>query len=179
MQSISLRNDTRLVSAPLINRFQDKPEPSHDDIRDAVRAWAGAAGQDVVTLYIVEQWRNSGGEGIDFPADVSRARQKLFRFLDNRFDSDEYRERVRQLAPAIIAVLPLEYRGRLVRTDCKFTRLAAAEKEIAEAKQAVILDAPKHQKLKEMSEGVFSMLRLEPDLAGPVMEMVTNMLGAL
>ncbi|EOC0350591.1 toxin YdaT family protein [Cronobacter turicensis] len=179
MQTIGLMNDTRPVFAPVINRSQAKPEPSHDDIRDAVRAWANHAGQDVVALHIVEQWRNSGGEGIDFPADVSRARQKLFRFLDNQYSTDAYRERVRQLTPAIIAVLPLEFRGRLVKTECKFARLAAAEKEIAEAKQAVILDAPKHQKLKEMSEGIFSMLRLEPDLAGPLMEMVTSMMGAL
>ncbi len=34
------------------------------------------------------------------------------------------------------------------------TRLAEMEKELSEAKQAVILNAPRHQKLKEMSEGI-------------------------
>ena len=37
------------------------------------------------------------GTTISFPEDISRARQKLFRFLDNRFDSEQYRENVRLL----------------------------------------------------------------------------------
>ncbi len=56
-------------------------------------------------------------------------------------------------------------------------RLAEMEKELSEAKQAVILNAPRHQKLKEMSEGIVSMFRVDPDLAGPLMAMVTTMLG--
>lgn len=57
------------------------------------------------------------------------------------------------------------------------TRLAEMEKELSEAKQAVILNAPRHQKLKEISEGIVSMFRVDPDLAGPLMAMVTTMLG--
>ena len=53
------------------------------------------------------------------------------------------------------------------------------ERELSEAKQAVILNAPRHQKLKEMSEGIVSMFRVDPDLAGPLMAMVTTMLGAI
>ena len=45
----------------------------------------------------------------------------------------------------------------------------ALAKEVAEAKRAVMLDAPRHQKLKEMSEGIAALFRLEPDLAGPLM----------
>ena len=56
-------------------------------------------------------------------------------------------------------------------------RLAEMEKELSEAKQAVILNAPRHQKLKEMSEGIVSMFRVDPDLAGPLMAMVTTMPG--
>lgn len=41
-------------------------------------------------------------------------------------------------------------------------RLAEMEKELSEAKQAVILNAPRHQKLKEMSEGIVSMFRVDP-----------------
>ena len=86
---------------------------------------------------------------------------------------------MRQLTPTILAVLPLEYRGALVGGDCKLTRLAQAEKEVAEAKRAVLLDAPRHQKLKEMSEGIAALFRLEPDLAGPLMAIVTTMLGGI
>ncbi|WP_374684779.1 toxin YdaT family protein [Scandinavium manionii] len=84
----------------MINRDQLKNDADHDAIRDAVRSWAASAGQDVVSAHIVEEWRQQGGEGIEFSDDHSRARQKLFRFLDNRFDSEQYRDNVRQMAPA-------------------------------------------------------------------------------
>jgi len=180
MQTLTYQQSTPFLQAAMINRSQGADDlPDHSDIRDAVRAWASAAGQDAVAAHIVDQWRSCGGEGIEFPEDISRARQKLFRWLDNRFDTDDCRDRVRQLTPAILAVLPLEHRGSLVGGDCKITRLAHAEKEVAEAKRAILLDAPRHQKLKEVSEGIVSMFRLEPDLAGPLMAMVTTMLGGI
>jgi hypothetical protein len=180
MQTLTFQQSTAFEKKALINRSQTSvPTPRHSDIRNAVRAWAAVTGQDVAAGFIIEQWNNSGGQGIEFPADVSLARQKLFRYLDNRFDTDEYRDRVRQLTPAILAVLPLEFRGSLVGTDSKMALLAHAEKELADAKRAVMLDAPRHQKLKEVSEGIVSMFRLEPDLAGPLMAMVTTMLGAI
>ena len=178
MQTLTFQQSTSFLQTAMINRSQVE-EPAPADIRDAVRAWAAAAGQDVVAAHIVDQWRSCGGQGIEFSEDISRARQKLFRWLDNRFDTDDCRERVRQLTPAILAVLPLEHRASLVGGDCKLTRLSHAEKEVAEAKRAVLLDAPRHQKLKEMSEGIVSMFRLEPDLAGPLMAMVTTMLGGV
>lgn len=180
MHTLTFQQSTSFTQTAMINRAQPADAiPSPGDIRDAVRAWAAVAGQDVVAAHIVDQWRNCGGEGIEFPADISRARQKLFRWLDNRFDTDDCRERVRQLTPAILAVLPLEHRSALVGGDCKLTRLAHAEKEVAEAKRAVLLDAPRHQKLKEVSEGIAALFRLEPDLAGPLMAMVTTMLGGI
>ncbi|SQK58413.1 bacteriophage regulatory protein CII [Escherichia coli] len=57
--------------------------------------------------------------------------QKLFRFLDNKFDSEKYRNNVRELTPAILAVLPLEYRGYLVEQDSFMARLAEMEKELS------------------------------------------------
>ncbi len=38
--------------------------------------------------------------------------------------------------------------------DDILSRLSSAMKECAEAKQAVMLNAPEHQKLKEVSEGL-------------------------
>lgn len=179
MQSLAYQHNTGFMPGAMINRDQQTATHRPDAMRDAVRAWSAAAGQDVVSALIVEEWRQQGGEGIEFPEDHSRARQKLFRFLDNRFDSEQYRENVRQLAPAILAVLPIEYRTRLIGADCKLTRLAEAEKEVAEAKQAVILDAPEHQKLKEVSEGIASLFRLMPEQVGPLMTMVTSILGVM
>lgn len=99
--------------------------------------------------------------------------------LDNRFDSEQYRENVRQLTPAIMAVLPLEYRHRLLPEDSFMSRLARLEKETSEAKVAVAMNAPRHQKLKELSEGIVEMFRVDPDLTAPLMAMVTSMLGVM
>lgn len=103
--------------------------------------------------------------------------QKVFRWIDG--DTEYAANNIRQLTPAIMAVLPVEYRTRLIGADCKMSRLAEAEKELAEAKQAVLLDAPEHQKLKEVSEGIASLFRLMPEQVGPLMTMVTSMLGVM
>lgn len=180
MQSLTYQQSTGIIPGVMINRAQPKPAPEHDQIRDAVRGWAAAIdNQDVVSALIINEYREQGGAAITFPENISRARQKLFRFLDNRFDSEGYRENVRQLTPAIMAVLPVQYRTKLIGADCKMTRLAEAEKEVAEAKQAIMLDAPEHQKLKEVSEGIASMFRLMPEQMGPLMTMVTSMLGVM
>lgn len=179
MQSLAYKHNNGLAPGVLINRSQPKHIQNYELIREAVRAWAATAGQDVVSAYIVEEWRRQGGNSIEFPEDISRARQKLFRFLDNRFDSEQYRENVSQMTPAIMAVLPTEYRTYLIGADCKLSRLAKAEKEVAEAKQAIILDAPEHQKLKEVSEGIASLFQLMPEQIGPLMAMVTSMLGVM
>lgn len=121
----------------------------------------------------------AGRDRHQLPGRHQQGAPETFRFLDNRFDSEQYRENVRQLTPAIMAVLPVEYRTRLIGADCKMSRLAEAEKELAEAKQAVLLDAPEHQKLKEVSEGIASLFRLMPEQVGPLMTMVTSMLGVM
>ncbi|WP_285130299.1 toxin YdaT domain-containing protein [Leclercia adecarboxylata] len=162
MQTLSFQQNTGFSPAAMINRNQSNSADKHDQIRTAVRAWAASEGQDIVAALIVEEWRQRGGEGIDFPTDISRQRQKLFRFLDNRFDSEQYSENVRQLTPAILAVLPLEFRGRLIGQDCFMTRFAAMEKEISEAKQALMLNAPKHQMVKEVREGIEHLLNMLP-----------------
>ncbi|KFC98085.1 toxin YdaT domain-containing protein [Leclercia adecarboxylata] len=179
MQSLTYQQSIGFSPGVMINRAQQKQEDNHDAIRNAIRSWAASQGQDVVTMLIVNEYREQGGVDITFPKDVSRQRQKLFRFLDNRFDSEQYRENVRQLTPAIMSVLPIEYRTKLIGADCKLVRLAEAEKEVSEAKQAVMLDAPEHQKLKEVSEGIAAMFRLMPDQVGPLMTMVTSMLGVM
>ncbi|WP_316502030.1 toxin YdaT domain-containing protein [Klebsiella aerogenes] len=180
MQSLTYQHNTGFVPAAMINRAQSKQDHDHELIRDAVRAWASAIdNQDVVSALIINEYREQGGDAISFPDDISRARQKLFRFLDNRFDSDQYRENVRQLTPAIMAVLPLEFRTKLAPQNDTMSLIASAMKECAEAKQAVLLNAPEHQKLKEVSEGIASLFRLMPEQVGPLMTMVTSMLGVM
>ncbi|HBS9937628.1 TPA: hypothetical protein MIU73_25730 [Klebsiella pneumoniae] len=176
MQIMSFQQNTGFKTGALIKRNQPIVA-EHDNIRSAVRAWAAAEGQDVVSAYIVEEWRQQGGEEIDFPDDISRARQKLFRYLDNPTESERYRENVRLLTPAIMAVLPLEYRHRLLPEESFMSRLARLEKETSEAKVAVAMGAPRHQKLKELSEGIVEMFRIDPELTAPLMAIVTSMLG--
>ncbi|HCB1225682.1 TPA: toxin YdaT domain-containing protein [Klebsiella variicola subsp. variicola] len=176
MQIMSFQQNTGFKTGALIKRNQ-QIVAEHDTIRSAVRAWAAAEGQDVVSAHIIDEWRQQGGEEIAFPDDISRARQKLFRYLDNPADSERYREYVRLLTPAIMAVLPLEYRHRLLPEDSFMSRLARLEKETSEAKVAVAMGAPRHQKLKELSEGIVEMFRIDPELTAPLMAIVTSMLG--
>ncbi|ENB7446314.1 hypothetical protein FPV33_10440 [Klebsiella aerogenes] len=178
MHTLSFQQSTGFNAGALIKRYQPIVA-EHDNIRSAVRAWAAAEGQDVVSAYIVEEWRQQGGEEIAFPDDISRARQKLFRYLDNPAESERYREYVRLLTPAIMAVLPLEYRHRLLPEESFMSRLARLEKETSEAKVAVAMGAPRHQKLKELSEGIVEMFRVDPELTAPLMAIVTSMLGVL
>lgn len=178
MQTLSFQQNTGFNTGALIKRNQLR-ESDHDAIRSAVRAWAAAEGQDVVSAHIIDEWRQQGGDEIAFPDDISRARQKLFRYLDNPAESERYRENVRLLTPAIMAVLPLEFRHRLMPEDNFMSRLARLEKETSEAKVAVAMEAPRHQKLKELSEGIVEMFRIDPELTAPLMAIVTSMLGAL
>lgn len=178
MQIMSFQKNTGFNTGALIKRNQQR-DADHDGIRSAVRAWAAAEGQDVVSAHIIEEWRQQGGDEIEFPSDISRARQKLFRYLDNQAESERYRENVRLLTPAIMAVLPLEFRHRLMPEDNFMSRLARLEKETSEAKVAVAMGAPRHQKLKELSEGIVEMFRIDPELTAPLMAIVTSMLGAL
>ena len=176
MQTLPFQQNTGFNTGALIKRNQQR-EADNDAIRSAVRAWAAAEGQDVVSAHIIEEWRQQGGDEIEFPSDISRARQKLFRYLDNPAESERYREYVRLLTPAIMAVLPLEYRHRLFPVDNFMSRLARLEKETSEAKIAVAVGAPRHQKLKELSEGIVEMFRIDPELTAPLMAIVTSMLG--
>lgn len=179
MQSLTYQHNTGLHPGVMINRAQSKPAPNHDQIRDAVRSWAADIdNQDVVSALIISEYQGQGGT-ITFPDDISRARQKLFRFLDNRFDSEGYRENVRLMTPAIMSVLPLKYRTKLAPESDMLSLVASAMKECAEAKQAVLLNAPEHQKMKEVSEGIASLFRLMPEQVGPLMTMVTSMLGVM
>ncbi|WP_074182863.1 toxin YdaT family protein [Enterobacter hormaechei] len=84
MHSLAYQHNTGIHPGAVINRAQPKAAPDHERIRDAVRAWSSALdNQDVVSALIINEYREQGGTAISFPEDISRARQKLFRFLDN------------------------------------------------------------------------------------------------
>lgn len=171
------------MAGPVI--FQNQPSASagnwvnHDAICAAVRAWGARDGQLVVAHEIRMEWVRSGMTELDVPEDDEVWKVKLFRWLDNRDGSLGYRKKIESLSVVILAVLPLEFRNRLMPHDDALSRLAAAIKECAEAKQAVMLNAPEHQKLKEVSEGIASLFRLMPEQTGALMTIVSSMLGVL
>lgn len=181
MHSLAYQQGNKFSPTAMI--YQNRREPDSralniDGIRAAVRAWAAdCRSREFVAALIVEEWRATGGTGLDIPTDSHRQMQKVFRWIDG--DTEYAANNIRQLAPAIMAVLPLEYRNRLAPKNDTMSLIASAMKECAEAKQAVLLDAPEHQKLKEVSEGIASLFRLMPEQVGPLMTMVTSMLGVM
>ena len=60
MRSLTYQQNTGFNTGALIKRNQLR-ELDHDGIRSAVRAWAAAEGQDVVSAYIIDEWRQQGG----------------------------------------------------------------------------------------------------------------------
>lgn len=161
MQALNFHQDTAFSANPLINRNQSVQNVSPEKIRDAVRAWATSINnQDVVAGLIVEEWERQGGGALDFPDDLSRRRQKLFRWLDGTTMAAQ--RNIQLLTPAILAVLPLEFRGRLAPQEDFMARYAAMEKEVSEAKRALMLNAPQHQMVKEVREGIEHLLGLLP-----------------
>lgn len=182
MQSLTFQNNNTAMDRRLISQNQRRAGSgdsfSHHAVCSAVRAWAASINnQDFVTGLIVEEWERRGGDALDFPDDLSRRRQKLFRWLDGTTMTAQ--RNIQLLTPAILAVLPLEFRGRLVPKNDTMSLIASAMKECAEAKQAVLLNAPEHQKLKEVSEGIASLFKLMPEQIGPLMTLVTSMLGVM
>lgn len=161
MQSLTFHQDIAFSANPLINRNQSVQSVSPEKIRDAVRAWATSINnQDVVAGLIVEEWERQGGGELDFPDDLSRRRQKLFRWLDGTTMAAQ--RNIQLLTPAILAVLPLEFRGRVAPQEDFMARYAAMEKEVSEAKRALMLNAPQHQMVKEVREGIEHLLGLLP-----------------
>ncbi|MCL9671539.1 toxin YdaT domain-containing protein [Citrobacter sp. MNAZ 1397] len=180
-QSLTYQKNNAFKPDPVIYRNHGKSQkalPDHKVIRCAVRAWAAdCRSREFVAALIADEWRRTGNDELVIPTEPQRQMQKIFRWLDA--DTGYAQANVRLLTPAILAVLPLEYRSRLVPQEDMMSRIAAAMKECSEAKQAVLLGAPEHQKLKEVSEGIASLFRLMPEQVGPLMSMVTSMLGAM
>ncbi|MCQ4051960.1 hypothetical protein FK514_28465, partial [Klebsiella pneumoniae] len=68
-------------------------------------------------------------------------------------------------------------RNRLLPEESFMSRLARLEKETSEAKVAVAMGAPRHQKLKELSEGIVEMFRIDPELTAPLMAIAPRWLA--
>lgn len=68
MHAISYQQNTGLTPVAMINRNQPSAADKHEQIRDAVRAWAASLdNQDVVAGIIVEEWSDRAAPGWNFP----------------------------------------------------------------------------------------------------------------
>ncbi|WP_176917933.1 toxin YdaT family protein [Superficieibacter sp. 1612_C1] len=187
MQTLTFHDDTKERSSPVISNYQGVPRNNCklNRIREAVKAWNRAtpgAAQLHISQIVAKEWIARGGRGLLLAGSEHNTRQNFFRMINDPGPKND--KSLVQLIPVIIDVMALDNeevarRFGLISGKTKAELIADAIKECAEAKRAVMLDAPRHQKLKEVSEGIVSMFRLEPDLAGPLMAMVTTMLGAI
>ncbi len=178
MQTLSFQQNTGFNPGALIKRNQAKVA-DHDGIRSAVLRLAAAEGQDVVSAYIIDMSeRQQGGEEIEFPADISRARQKLFRYPDNEVDSEKVS---RECASS-----DASHHGRPPRwnfaTACCLKTISCPDwhgwrKRPAKRRLPLPWELHVIKKLKELSEGIVEMFRVDPELTAPLMAIVTSMLG--
>ena len=188
MQSLLFQNDNTQFQRKLISKnqsvFTKRGGIKFAAIREAMNAWQESLpgkSQETITTLIVAEWHRRGGKGLNLSGSLQNAKQNLFRWIDNPRNSEKYARYVSTLLPVIADVMPIEiarqYGLKQGMTNAEL--VASAMKECAEAKQAVLLGAPDHQKLKEVSEGIVSLFRLMPEQMGQLMSMVTAMVGVM
>lgn len=187
MHSLAYQQSTGLEQRPLISIYQSVPRNNRKltRIREAVKAWQKATpGQSQVHIsqLVAKEWLARGGKGLLLAGSEHNTKQNFFRMINDPGPKND--KGLMLLIPVIIDVMARDNevvarQFGLVNGKTKEELIADAMKECAEAKQAVLLGAPEHQKLKEVSEGIASLFRLMPEQVGPLMTMVTSMLGVM
>lgn len=187
MHSLAYQQSTGLEQRPLISIYQSVPRNNRKltRIREAVKAWQKATpGQSQVHIsqLVAKEWLARGGRGLLLAGSEHNTKQNFFRMINDPGPKSD--KNLMALIPVITDVMAIDNelvarQFGLVSGKTKEELIADAMKECAEAKQAVLLGAPEHQKLKEVSEGIASLFRLMPEQVGPLMTMVTSMLGVM
>lgn len=187
MQTLGFHDDSRGLSAPLSSNYQGVPRNNGklNHIREAVKAWNRAtpgSAQLHISQLVAKEWIARGGRGLLLAGSEHNTKQNFFRMINDPGPKND--KNLLQLIPIIIDVMARDNeevarRFGLISGKTKAERIAEAMKECAEAKQAVLLNVPEHQKLKEVSEGIASLFKLMPEQTGSLMTIVTSMLGAM
>lgn len=187
MHSLAYQQSTGLEQRPLISIYQSVPRNNRKltRIREAVKAWQKATpGQSQVHIsqLVAKEWLARGGKGLLLAGSEHNTKQNFFRMINDPGPKND--KNLMALIPVITDVMAIDNelvarQFGLVSGKTKEELIADAMKECAEAKQAVLLGAPEHQKLREVSEGIASLFRLMPEQVGPLMTMVTSMLGVM
>lgn len=187
MHSLAYQQSTGLEQRPLISIYQSVPRNNRKltRVREAVRAWQKATpgqAQVHISQLVAKEWLARGGRGLLLAGSEHNTKQNFFRMINDPGPKND--KGLVLLIPVIVDVMARDNEQvarqfGLVKGKTKEELIAEAMKECAEAKQAVLLGAPEHQKLKEVSEGIASLFRLMPEQVGPLMTMVTSMLGVM
>lgn len=187
MQTVGFHDDSRGLSAPLRSNYQGvrRNNCKLNHIREAVKAWNRAtpsSAQLHISQLVAKEWIARGGRGLLLAGSEHNTKQNFFRMINDPGPKND--KNLLQLIPIIIDVMARDNeevarRFGLIGGKTKAERIAEAMKECAEAKQAVLLNIPEHQKLKEVSEGIASLFKLMPEQTGWLMTIVTSMLGAM
>lgn len=187
MHSLAYQQSTGLEQRPLISIYQSVPRNNRKltRIREAVKAWQKATpGQSQVHIsqLVAKEWLARGGKGLLLAGSEHNTKQNFFWMINDPGPKND--KGLMLLIPVIVDVMArdneqIARRFGLVNGKTKEELIADAMKECAEAKQAVLLGVPEHQKLKEVREGIASLFRLMPEQVGPLMTMVTSMLGVM
>lgn len=187
MHSLAYQENTGFTANPMISNYQGVPRNTSklNRIREAVRAWQRATpgqAQVHISQLVAKEWLARGGRGLLLAGSEHNTKQNFFRMINDPGPKND--KNLMALIPVITDVMARDNevvarQFGLVNGKTKEELIADAMKECAEAKQAVLLGAPEHQKLKEVSEGIASLFRLMPEQVGPLMTMVTSMLGVM
>lgn len=187
MHSLTYQENNGFTASPLISNYQGVPRNTNklNRIREAVRAWQRATpgqAQVHISQLVAKEWLSRGGRGLLLVGSEHNTKQNFFRMINDPGPKND--KNLMALIPVITDVMAIDNelvarQFGLVSGKTKEELIADAMKECAEAKQAVLLGAPEHQKLKEVSEGIASLFRLMPEQVGPLMTMVTSMLGVM
>ncbi|HAX3614095.1 TPA: hypothetical protein JV334_002524 [Escherichia coli] len=178
MQTLSFQQNNRAPAERLIFQYHSNERPAdnvdHRNICAAVRAWAAVEGRLVVALQIKKAAQDMGVGEIDMSGSADTWNVKLFRWLDNKHGYISYQKNIQLLTPVIVDVLPLQYRSRLLPMECSAARLATKLKEDSEAARAVALNAPQHERSKEIQESIHATAWVD----GPN-SVISNLVGAI
>ncbi|EHK8991115.1 regulator [Escherichia coli] len=175
MGNLARPNDSHTVIMAMKSHFHNDDE--HEKIRRAVRTWAHyIANQEVVANVIITEWFRIDGKTLSWPDSWANRRQKFFRWLDN--DSEQARANIQRLKPAILAVLPTEYRKYILeKHEMIRVTLSDSMRTCGEAHRAVIMAAPNAQKVDAIAEAIAVLLDLSGELEGEVRKKVRDLRG--
>lgn len=135
-------------------------------VAEQLEAWALKAGWKVVTSKVSAEYAGELLESlcVDDTTEFERRHHNNKQILQRAFRSvtPYYRKLATQLAPAVLSAIDAE-RQRLAHEECSAAYAAAvANKECCEAVNAKLMNSPLIVQVKEVKEGIHSLVGLLP-----------------